>query len=210
MSLERAAGIEPSPTCVPAAVAQALARARDCGARADDAGAQAAYLDALRLDPTHFEALNDLGVLALRKGRRAAARTAHRQAVRFHPDNPMGRVNLANILLSEGETSEACEHYRAALARDPNFRAAHQGLARACEAEGDPRADAHWRLGFAGAACERRGFRGIGAAMPVLLVASVRLGNMPVEPWLDDRLFDVASFTPSSGTRRRHCRLMRC
>ena len=192
MSLERASRIEPTQNSVAGAVVDALAHARDCLARADDEGAQEAYLAALRLDPTDFEALNDLGVLAHRRGHRSAARTAHRQAVRFHPGNPTGHVNLANILLSEGAASQAREHFLAALAIDADFRAAHQGLARAYEADGDARAGEHWRRGFAGAACERRGHRGIGAAIPVLLLASARLGNMPVEPWLDDRLFDAS------------------
>jgi hypothetical protein len=168
-----------------------VARARALAWSGDDEGAKAAYLDALRLDESHFEALNDMGALALASGHRSAARTAYRQAVRCHPSNPIGRVNLGNVLVEDGEHGQAREHYEAALDLDPDLAEAHQGLARVFSALGDERASTHFREGFAGHAIARKGYRGVGPAIPVLLLASVRLGNMPTRQWLDDRLFAV-------------------
>ena len=168
---------------------KAMRRARALAWSGDDESAKAAFVEALRLDPTHFEALNDLGALAFASGHRSAARTSYRQAVRCHPSHPIGRVNLGNILVEDGELEQAREHYEAALDFDPHLPEAHQGLARVFAALGDERAAAHFRKGFTGRAIVRQGYRGVGPAAPVLLLASVRLGNMPTRQWLDDRLF---------------------
>ena len=58
-----------------------LARARTRLALGDDDGAERAYLEALGFDSENFEALNDLGVLAHRRGRRTAARLAHERSL---------------------------------------------------------------------------------------------------------------------------------
>lgn len=169
----------------------ALERARRAGERGDIAAAFAGYLDALRRDPSHFEALNDLGVLAYACGRRSAARSAHAQAVRLHPGKALGHVNLANILAEEGREDEAAQRYAAALALEPDFPEAHMGMARLFAARRDPREDFHWAKASAAGATVRKGYRGIGAAAPVLLLASVRLGNMHPQPWTEDGLCDV-------------------
>ncbi len=171
----------------------AVSRARELAWRGDDEAAKAAYVEALRRDPTHFEALNDLAALACASGHRSAARVAYAQAARHHPANPIARVNFANLLLDDGEIGEARAHYEAALAADPDFPEAHQGLARALTALGEAGAEAHRERGFRGRAVSRLGYRGIGPAAPVLLLVSARLGNMPTRPWLDDRLFDVTT-----------------
>ena len=167
-----------------------LEQARARVALDDDDGGERAYLEALKIDGANFEALNDLGVLAHRRGRRTAARLTHQRALRFHPESAIAHVNLANIL-SEEEDPAARDHYRTALAIDPTFAAAHKGLARFYEREGDGRAEAHWRLG-GGEAVSLRPRRGVGPAIPVLLIVSAKLGNMPIDPWLDDRLFEAA------------------
>src|SRR5271167_4068902 len=62
--------------------------------RADEARQD--YLAVIAQAPTHFGALNDLGTLLFNTDFRTAARTAYAEAVRHHPDNPIGRINLAN------------------------------------------------------------------------------------------------------------------
>ena len=106
-----------------------LERARALAARAEDEAAKQAYIDILRQDPTHLAALNELGTLAFSGGFRSAARTAYLQAVQHHPGNKIVRVNLANLLREERDLAAARLHYEAALALDPDFPEAHQGMA---------------------------------------------------------------------------------
>ena len=171
-------------------VSRCLARAREQLALGDDGAAERAYLEALRLGGANFESLNDLGVLAHRRGRRTAARLAHERCLQLVPGSPIAHVNLGNILLEEGAGAAACAHYRSALATDPGFPPAHRGLARAYDVDGDRRASSHWRLAGEGG-YRRLPNRGVGPGLPILLITSARLGNMSTEPWLDDRLFDA-------------------
>src|ERR1700733_14633948 len=80
--------------------------------RSDEARAD--YLAVLAGAPTHFGALNDLGTLLHATGYRTAARTPYGEAVAHHPAEPMARVNLANLLLEDGDIAAATAHYQAA------------------------------------------------------------------------------------------------
>jgi len=171
-----------------------LARARGLEARGQDDPAKAAYLELLQIDPCHFAALNELGTLALSTGHRSAAQTAYRQAVRCHPDNPVGRVNLGNVLFENGELAAAREQYQAALASQADLAEAHQGLARTLELQGEAAAaEAHWHRGFAGHAIVKQRYRGSGAAIPALMLVSVKPGNIPTRQILDDRTFETTA-----------------
>ncbi len=166
-----------------------LALAEERLALGDDDGAERAYIGAMQFGE-NFDALNGLGLLAYRRGRRTAARLAHERSFRLRPDSPIAHVNLGNILFDDDQKDQARAHYLAALDADPGFAPAHRGLARLCDAEGDARALEHWRLADEGGR-QRRPKRGVGPGLSVLLIASVRLGNMPISPWLDDGLFDA-------------------
>src|SRR5580692_5077364 len=65
------------------------------------------YLELIRLRPTDFGVLNDFGTLALNAGYKDAALSLFNEAVRHHADNPMGRVNLANLLFLMDEKERA-------------------------------------------------------------------------------------------------------
>jgi len=178
----------------PDPIAQGLERARRLAATGEDAAANQVYLEVLGRAPTHFEALNELGALAYRGGYRSAARTAYEQAVRCHPHNPIGRVNLGNLLYHDGDLDGARAQYQAALAADAGFAEAHQGLARVLTDLGEAAAaEIHWRKGFVGHAIVTRPYRGAGVATPVLLLVSARGGNIPTEHLLDDRIFAVSA-----------------
>jgi tetratricopeptide (TPR) repeat protein len=171
-----------------------LTRARRLEADGQDEQAKAAYLELLSIDDCHFAALNELGTLALSSGHRSAAQTAYARAVQCHPDNPVGRVNLGNVLFENGELAAAREQYQAALASRPDLAEAHQGLARTLELQGEAAAaEAHWHRGFAGHALVRQRYRGRGAAIPVLLLVSVKPGNIPTRQILDDRTFQATA-----------------
>jgi Tetratricopeptide repeat len=176
-----------------AIIDRSLDRAHALAMRGEDEAAKHAYVDVLRLDPTHFAALNELGALAVASGHRSAARTAYLQAVRHHPDNPVAHINLGNLLLHDGDALQAQMHYQAALDLDPEFREAHQGLARILDDVGDDTADAHRRKGFAGHAIVTKPFRGIGPGIPLLLLVSARNGNIRTQQWINDRQFTITA-----------------
>lgn len=172
-------------------IAEALRQARTLAAQAEDEAARQAYLAVLRIDPTHFSALNELGTLAYAGGFRSAARSAYLQAVRHHPDNKIARVNLANLLREEEDLAGARTHYEAALAIDPDLPEAHQGMAWVLDTLGDEGAGAHWQKGYSGHAVVSKPYRGKGVAVPLLLLVSARGGNIPTQLWLNDRQFAV-------------------
>lgn len=173
--------------------AETLARARVLAARAEDEAARQAYLEALRRDPTHFSALNELANLALSGGFRSAARTAYLQAVRHHPANKIAHVNLANLLRLEQAIDAARRHYEAALAIDPDMHEAHQGLGCVLDQLGAPGADWHRDKGYTGHALVTLPYRGTGTGIPVLLLVSARGGNIFTQHWLGDRRFSVTA-----------------
>ena len=146
-----------------------LFRARWLVAEGDDAAAQQAYLDVLRLDPRHPVALTELGALAHAGGFFSAAREAYRQAVRYNPANTIALVGYGDLLREAGDPAAACAQYQVALAIDPDLPRAHQGLARALTELGR-QASFHWRKGFTGHAVVRRRYRGPGAGIPLLML----------------------------------------
>ena len=175
-------------------IASLLARARALAAGGEDDAAKAAYLEILKRDATHFDALNELGTLAYASGHRSAAHSAYEQAVTCHPGNPIGRVNLGNLLFEEERFAAARMHYEAALAADPDCAPAHQGLARVLTELGQSEAAApHWEKGFAGHALIEQRCRGAAPAVPVLLLVSAKGGNIPTRRFLDDQIFAVSA-----------------
>jgi tetratricopeptide (TPR) repeat protein len=177
-----------------ASIAELLERARRLERAAEDELAKAAYIELLKIDPCHFAALNELGTLALSTGHRSAAQTAYAQAVRCHPDNPVGRVNLGNVLFENDDLPGARDQYAAALAVKQDLAEAHQGLARTLERMGQAaQAEPHWQLGFAGHAVVKQRYRGSAAAIPALLLVSTKPGNIPTRLILDDRIFETAA-----------------
>ncbi len=159
-----------------------------------DGEAKDAFLSVLQLDPTHFGALTDLGALSLAMGYRSAALTLYRQAAACHPQEPAGLVNLANLLLEDGDLAQARQNYETALALDPDLPDAHQGLARHWMKLGRTQAaEEHGKRGFSGHSIVTRPCRGASDPLSVLLIVSALGGNIPTNLLLDDRIFAVSA-----------------
>jgi hypothetical protein len=154
--------------------------------------AKAAYIEILKQSPAHFGALNNLATLLYTTGFRTAARTVYAETVRQHPDNPAGHVNLANALLVDGDHAAARRHYETALALAPQHAEAHQGFANLLMETGEDEAAArHQRAAFQERPFMALPYRGNGAAIPILLLISAVGGNIPLQRFLDDRLFQT-------------------
>jgi Flp pilus assembly protein TadD/glutathione synthase/RimK-type ligase-like ATP-grasp enzyme len=152
--------------------------------------AQAAFIDILRRQPTHFSALNEFGTWLAAQGAIDAACRVYAEAILHHPENPMARVNLGNLLLRANRHAEARTHYEAALKADPDHAAAHQGMGAVLSDEGDrDGAREHFGKGFRGHAVSTLAYRGSGPPIPLLQLVSSGGGNIPTAPFLDDRVF---------------------
>ena len=157
-----------------------------------DEAARAGYLAALALEPTHFGALNDLGTLLYRTDFRAAARTAYAEAVKHHPDNPIGHINLANALLADGQAQTARDHFETALSLAPDHPDAHQGLANLLQDLGEATAaEVHRQKSYARRGVIALPYRGQGPPCRVLVLVSAVGGNVPTRFLFDDALFAV-------------------
>jgi Acetyltransferase (GNAT) family len=72
----------PDPRALAALLEQTLTRARELAAGGDTDAALAAYSEVIRLDPTHMDALTEIGELAWARGHRTEARAIWLRAMR--------------------------------------------------------------------------------------------------------------------------------
>jgi glutathione synthase/RimK-type ligase-like ATP-grasp enzyme len=152
--------------------------------------AQQAFIDILRRLPTHFSALNEFGTLLTNMGAIDAACRVYSEAITHHPENPMGHVNLANLLLRANKHEQARTHYEAALKADPDHAPAHQGLGAVLADNGDrDGAQEHFRRGFRGHAISTLPYRGTSPPVALLQLVSSGGGNIPTASFLDDCIF---------------------
>jgi Tetratricopeptide repeat len=170
----------------------AIERALLLGALDRGAEAQQAFVEILRKTPDDFNALNEFGGLLTSMGAIAAACRVYSEAITHHPGNPMGHVNLANLLLRGNEHARAREHYETALRIDPEHQAAHQGMGAVLADIGDhATARAHFVKGFRGCAITTLPYRGTTPPIAMLQLVSSGGGNIPTASFLDDRKFLV-------------------
>jgi predicted TPR repeat methyltransferase len=101
------------------------------------------YRKAVALKPGFAEAHTNLAAILRNTNRFAEAERHFFLAVKYKPD-ALSYTNLANILLLQGQFTEATAIYRGALSLQPLFAEAHNGLATALRHLGDFReAESH-------------------------------------------------------------------
>ncbi len=89
----------------------------------------ASFLErALAADPGYGPAQNILGILRLKQNRPDEAFEAWTKAARQSPDSPETQSNLGLGFLLKGDKARAAEQFRQALALDPGYKAAAEGL----------------------------------------------------------------------------------
>jgi predicted O-linked N-acetylglucosamine transferase (SPINDLY family) len=87
----------------------------------DSVKAQAFYAQALKLDPTHVEALHMAGILMAQQDNFPAAVALMGEAVRLKPDHAHAHNNLGNVLQRVNELEAALHHYQLAITLNPHF-----------------------------------------------------------------------------------------
>jgi len=102
-------------------------------------GAEAEYLAALAFEPSPSgaDALNDLGIIAVRRGDRAAAEEYFDRAIAYRPGYGKGYNNLGNLAAEAGDVAAARSYYEQALAADGEDARAYYFYGKLLLSEGD-------------------------------------------------------------------------
>ncbi len=106
---------------------------------ADPAAAEAAYRQALQIDPDHAEAYVNLGALLCEAARCSEAVELYERAVQRLPDAPLVHFNAAIALEDQQREADALRSYERCLKLAPDLADAHFNAARLCEKLGDSR-----------------------------------------------------------------------
>lgn len=93
--------------------------------------AEAAYAQALRIDPDHVRSLNNVGILAANASQWDLAIALARKCLALQPDHAPHHANLAEFLSGDGRYSEALEiiaHARLQFPDDMSLKIRHTAL----------------------------------------------------------------------------------
>ena len=87
--------------------------------RSDDA--IKSFNQTLRLDPSHFKAHNNLGVIFVELGQTEQAIHHWQMAVKINPDDLLSHYNLGDAFAKKGQLTQAVEHYNQVLRIRPGL-----------------------------------------------------------------------------------------
>jgi tetratricopeptide (TPR) repeat protein len=118
---------KPSLAEIQAKCAQALAFHQ----KGDFAQAQRLYLDILKHQPKHADALHLLGVIAYQKKNNQRAVDLITKAIEVNPNNPIFYLNHGNALLANKQPQVAISSYKQAISRKNNYVEAYTNLGSA-------------------------------------------------------------------------------
>ena len=123
--------------------ALALQYEADPSARAE---AIDAYQRVLAVNPSHIDALINLGMLSYDDGNVEKATECFQRAAELNKDNAIAQFNLGSVLEALVELESARQHLRLAVRLDPRYADAHYNLAFVCDKLGaGAEAREHWQ-----------------------------------------------------------------
>jgi len=166
--------------------------------------AKAQFLAVLREDETHLGTLINFAVLLANTGYPSAAKTAYRQALKHHPEDPLIHVNLGHLLFDEQNYSEAKKQYEEAIqalgdtplvSHHRSTRAqAHQGLAQVFYEQGQSAlAEEHRQKGYEQEPLRSYPYSGKNTPKRLLILIAGRGGDLPYSGLLTPELFESQS-----------------
>ncbi|HLG73556.1 MAG TPA: tetratricopeptide repeat protein, partial [Chloroflexota bacterium] len=160
---------------------------RGCGRRSE---AIVHYKAAVSLKPDFAEAHNNAGALLLDLHHYQAAAVHFASAIASQPGNVAAHNNAGLALQALNRMDEARMFHEEALRLEPGNQKAHRCLALLYVQVGDlERARHEGRLGY-GDGLERQPYRGAGTPVRILVLQSVRGGNLRLIEDIDDETFD--------------------
>jgi tetratricopeptide (TPR) repeat protein len=98
-------------------------------AQGDAEGAEALYRTVLDSEPTHFDALFNLGIVQRQEGRLAEAEASFQAAIRSRPDDAETHFALAVTYASRQQLEKAADEIATVLRLDPQHAGARAVLA---------------------------------------------------------------------------------
>ena len=98
------------------------------------AEAERLYEELLRVNPRHFDALHQLGIVNLKLGKNERGATLIGQALAIEPNAPVAQSNLGFALSVLNRPAEALAHFDKAIALRPDYAQAHNNRAHALNA----------------------------------------------------------------------------
>jgi glutathione synthase/RimK-type ligase-like ATP-grasp enzyme len=180
-------------------VALELEKAREFLDRGDFAQAQKIYIAVLLQDRYHHDGMLGLGEVFIGIEDYRAASIVLEQAAKRHPASAKVRSSLGVALVEFGDLAGARAAFEASLAIDPTQRKPWAGLGVLFERAGDfDSADRAWYEAFRSGSAAISTYRGEGEPIRVLLLRSSVGGNIPIDPVLDDRIFQWITFFAES------------
>ncbi|MDD4914099.1 MAG: tetratricopeptide repeat protein [Methylococcales bacterium] len=102
-----------------------LTQAVACHQQGQLQAAQEAYRQILRHQPSHFDALHLLGVIAGQTGQSEQAAALIARALVINPRNAQAHLNLGNALFDLGRFTAAVQHHTQAIALQPDYADAY-------------------------------------------------------------------------------------
>ena len=105
-----------------------------------------AYQRVLATNPSHIDALINLGMLSYDDGNVEKATECFQRAAELNKDNAVAQFNLGSVLEELGELENARRHLRLAVRLDPRYADAHYNLAFVCDKlNAGAEAREHWQ-----------------------------------------------------------------
>jgi hypothetical protein len=158
----------------------------------DSTAAKQNCLALLAANPRDRRALHRLGDILFAAGEKTEACAALARAVEAYPDDPIGLVSLARLLIEAKDLERARGYLLHALEIDPRCRAAHAGLSFVLAELGElGRAKIHRRVAFQGRCVIPGQYRGQQKPVTVLKLISTSGGNLRTEGLLSDCVFQT-------------------